>query len=1099
MSISLGLDLGSNSIGWAIIELDEHRIIDSGVRIFHEGVNREKGQEIPKNAARREYRQSRRQHRRRKLRMKMLVKVLDDSNMIDINQDLTDWYRLNPYYLRKKGLDEKITIAEFARILFQFAKRRGFKSTRKGDAKETKIDVNDPESGRIGLNEHEKIFDDGFRTIGEYLFSLIRKDNESYELRQRVRNRVIKRQDYINEFNILWDNQSQYYPEFLNDKLKFEIGDPKKGILFFQREMLSQKKVVGSCKFEKNKARCAVSRIEFEEFRTWQFINNIQLNGEPIGDKLRYDFYSYISSKSSDTKISDLKKKFKLNEHKFNYDDDTKIPMHYTDYNISKLLEPDVIKSKSVDEIKEFKQKIWDTLVFAKEDAWLSNYAKEKWNFNDKQIQLLCKISLKDKYSSLSLKAINNILPFLRAGYNYYEAVILAGVYNAFENLWYELADEQLNIILNDIRLIIQSNNKIGETIERIQDYLKFNYNLSDKQLKKLYHPSEIEIEKSETNKLNLPENVRNPIVQKGLYELRKLVNKLTETYGKFDRINIELARDIKISKKQKIEILRNNKINESLNTEARIYIAKWGLAESRENIHKYLLYKELEKEGTAICPYSHLPISLTDLFDDNNIFQIEHIVPYSTSLDDSLANKTLCHWKVNQSKGDKTPFEYFGGDEERWNIIKNAVFKILPYKKARKFVNENKSEFEDFVAKQLNDTRYFSRYASEYLKQICDKVYPYAGGITAKLRHHWGLNSILNKEDDLKNREDNRHHAIDALVVAATEKKTLFRMSNSEKFKGSRKFLFPQPWEGFREDAEDSVSKILVSFENKNKIITPVIKRIKRKGKKFVTRGISVRGTLHAETVYGRRLSPYDGQYYYNVRVLIDAIDKEAKVRRIADPEIKRLVEDRLRLIGVNTEIKKYSVPKGAFTRINSDTGLKESLIFLHNKFGNPVPVNKVRLKNQSSNARVLHKDINQYVETSNNYLLAIYKDENGIYSESIITFWEAVERKRSNLEIAPNETQFGKLIHTFVKNDMFLLNLNDDEIDFDNPDYSKLFNNLYRVQKFSSMFYVFRKHNASTIDNDNEMVSIRSMKSLILVNPIKVKIDMLGRLSSV
>ncbi len=1099
MGYTLGLDVGSNSIGWAIIDEEAEKIINCGVRIFHEGVNvdSKSGKESPKNAERREFRQTRRQHRRRKLRINMMERLLIKLEMMPDFNNRKKWLRLNPYFLRWYGLDNELTKEEFGRILFQFAKRRGFKSSRNGDAKETKIDETDKNTGKIGLNDNQKILDNGFRTLGEYFYTISHLENEPFILKERIRNRVIKRQNYIDEFEKLWEKQKEFKPDFYTDELKSKIGDPKKGILFFQRELLSQKKTIGKCMFEKNKQRCPISRVEFEEFRTWQVLNNLRLNGEPISFELKCDFYNYIANKSADTKISDLHKKFKLGDAKFNYDDDTKFSAHYTDYRFNQIIKlfPKV-RLKFFD-IEKLKYEMWDVLYFAKNNEWLHNHAQNRWDFSQEQADLLCKINLKDGYSKLSLKAIKNILPHLRNGRLYYDAVILAGVDNALADLKKELAPEEIDKIYNYIDIELNTNLPKGELSNRIKEYLKVNYNISEKQLKKLYHPSEIEIEKSKNDLLGMPDNLRNPIVQKGLYELRKVVNALQNEYGGFTRINIELARELKQNQKQRLETLYNNRKREKINKEAEEYLEQVGLAISRENIQKYVLYKEMEaKNQNTICPYSHKPISINQVFSDSNIIEVDHMIPYSRSLDDSYSNKVLCFREENHQKGDRTPFEYFSADKERWQLMKDTAFKILPYNKAKKFANENPMTFQDFASKQLNDTRYFSKYATLYLQQICDNVNTYSGGITAKLRHNWGLNSILNKQEDEKNRDDHRHHIIDALVVANTNKKFLFRISNPEKFKYVKKDIFPPPWESFRKDAEKAISDVLVSFENRIQITTKIVTKKKKKGKVYKTEGYAVRGKLHAETVYGKRLSPVDNRYYYNVRVPIDSIENSAKINRIADPTIKKIVLNRLQELGVKINNKKYDVPKDAFTRFNPETGLKETTLFLNNKRGKPVPINKIRLTNNLGNTSQLHEGINQYVDPDNNYIVAIYEDEDGNYSELILTFWEAVNRQRNKIEIVPPYLDGAKLKFTMKRNEMFLVGMDIDSSEIYNLSKKQIFDNLYRVQKLSSKYYVFRKHNAATINFDSEMIMIRSLGALKKAKLLKVRIDVLGNL---
>lgn len=218
--------------------------------------------------------------------------------------------------------------------------------------------------------------------------------------------------------------------------------------------------------------------------------------------------------------------------------------------------------------------------------------------------------------------------------------------------------------------------NKEGDAISKIKEYLiksDFGFVSNDKAFYGLYHHSQ-DTEKQELrDKLDEPPNLRNPLVQQALFELKGVVKALSKEYLKngerFAQIKIEMARDLKQSRQRRIDQWNENRQREKENDEARAVLDEFGLSHSRANIHKYLLWKELQDEkGVAICPYTGNTINVADLFNDNK-FQIEHIIPYSKSLDDSLANKTICEAEENGRKGESTPYEFYK-DDKKWEEI---------------------------------------------------------------------------------------------------------------------------------------------------------------------------------------------------------------------------------------------------------------------------------------------------------------------------------------------------------------------------------------------------------------------------------------------
>lgn len=256
------------------------------------------------------------------------------------------------------------------------------------------------------------------------------------------------------------------------------------------------------------------------------------------------------------------------------------------------------------------------------------------------------------------------------------------------------------------------------------------------------------------------------------------MVNELIDEFGKIDEIKVEMARDLKASKSQRNTIRTEQKRLERENDRVKAKIEEAGQRVTHESLLKYKLWEECKQT----CPYTGAVIPVHKLFTGE--IQIEHIHPWSLSLNDSFSNKTLCYADENRLKGDKTPFEFYGNDESNWTMIKERALKLFSdtkeypkaYQKFKRFVQIKFDD--DFTSRQLNDTRYISKEAKNYLTQICNKVTVAPGQMTANLRQKWGLNYILNEQDGEKTREDHRHHAIDALVMALSKVSYLQELS---------------------------------------------------------------------------------------------------------------------------------------------------------------------------------------------------------------------------------------------------------------------------------------------------------------------------------
>ncbi|MCX6171612.1 MAG: type II CRISPR RNA-guided endonuclease Cas9 [Flavobacterium sp.] len=1129
MTKVLGLDLGTNSIGWAVVDEKNNQISGIGSRIFPMGVENlgeGEGREISKNAGRTGARGVRRQFFRRRIRKKVLLKALSENKMCPIiasdfedwkktkefpTEKLANWFALNPYELRQKALNEKLSLEEIGRIFYHLIQRRGFLSnSRKGGSDDGVIFKGNPKEGKIGITQtQEKIQE---KTLGSYLFEIYPKENQPFQDGlERIRNRYTTRKMYVEEFELIWEKQEQYHSEFTYE-LKTKFGGrkldeyPEDGILFHQRPLRSQKHLVGNCSFEPTKTKCPISAIPFEQFRVWQWVNTVEYNGKKISqeEKDKIATFLFINEKPDFKKIRKVIGKESA-EYKFNYKDDDKIVGSYT---ISNLSNKKYFGTKWFEFSEKEQEDIWHVLYFFDSKSNLKEYAIKNWNFTNDQAEAISKFNVKDGYSSISRKAIGNILPFLQQGYVYDLAVVMGGIKNVFGAKWQNDSDvnnqKQLEIIDN-VEGIVRSKQK-GGFIDIIKDILRNDYNISDNQLRKLYHHSaSIETSKLLT-KLPVDKNadkeiqsIKNPIVITALFELRKLVNELIDEHGQIDEIKVEMARDLKISKSQRQSIRRDQKRLERENDRVKDRLQENNIRITHDNLLLYKLWEECKKT----CPYTGKPISVSQLYTGE--VQIEHIHSWSRSLNDSFSNKTLCYADENRKKGNKTPYEFYGNDESNWAAIKERALKLFSdtaayptaYQKFKRFVQVKYDD--DFSSRQLNDTRYISKEAKNYLSKICKKVIVSPGQATSNLRQKWGLNHILNDEN-AKTREDHRHHAVDALVMACTKVSYVQELSKWNRYNRNYDLKqFPLPWETFNCDAKKAVEKILVSHKRVANDITIRTKTVEKNGIKHTNLGVAARGQLHKETVFGKRT--FNGEEAFHVRKAIDSLETAKQIDKVVDETTRLLILKRINELG---GFVKDKVPANTFFIVD-ENGIKQPQIFLPNKNGAPVPILKVRMKENIGGAEKLKDNVNQWVNPRNNHHVLIYKDEKGNLKEEVVTFWTVVERKRTGQPAYQLPLDGKEIVTTLHINDMFLLGLNEDEINWENPDYEVLKEHLYRVQKLSSKFYEFRLNTESSIQQNTLPFYRRitgygeGLGGWITHNPIKVKISVSGKISKV
>lgn len=372
-----------------------------------------------------------------------------------------------------------------------------------------------------------------------------------------------------------------------------------------------------------------------------------------------------------------------------------------------------------------------------------------------------------------------------------------------------------------------------------------------------------------------------NPTVHVALNQLRRVVNALIERYGPPAQIVVELARDLPLSAKGKSDLERQQAENQKANEERRKILDEHNVADTYENRLKLRLWEELNPDNPLDrkCPYSGKQINIETLLSSD--VDIDHILPFSRTLDDSVANKTVCFLHANRFKENKTPYEAFSSSPDGYDwawISEHAV--NMPSNKSWRFgpdaMERYENEERDFLARQLNETRYIARLAKTYLECIGADVWVTPGRLTADLRWTWGLDSILpghnvdQSEFRAKNRNDHRNHAIDAIVVGLTDRGLLNKVARNagraeEEFTDRLFADLPDPWPDFRETVRKSIEAIVVSHKPDH----------------------GVEGALHEDTAYGVVRDPKTGEERLASRKALASLTP-AQIKTIGDLRIR-------------------------------------------------------------------------------------------------------------------------------------------------------------------------------------------------------------------
>ncbi len=990
----LGLDIGTASIGWCLIDNKPAltTIIDAGVRIFPEGMDRSRG-EKSLNQDRQVARSLRRQTYRRARRKQKLLHALQTAELLPKSQKKLDelFSRSNPYQLRAMGLDKQLTPHQFGRALYHLGQRRGYLSNRKTGLEK---------DGAVakGINALQSEMQDGkFRTVGEYFASLDPSQ-------KRIRGCYTHRSMYQSEFNALWQAQLPFNPG-LNEAHRQRIEDA----IFFQRPLKSQRHLIGNCIFEPDRKRAYAATLAAQEFRLWQNINNLKILHQATGeerwltDEERLELYGFMGL--SKTKGWALIKRHLgfLENDRFNLERVRKSGLLG---NQTAAIVSGAIGKKSWNKLsnRQQEQLVFDLINIESEAALKRRLISHYELPNEKVEKLVPKsLELPKGVMHLSHKAIRKILPCLNQ---------------------------------------VSTPDNRGITYDKACEMAGYKHSMPDR-------PSTVSL-------LPLPtENLRNPLVERALFQVRRVVNAIIREYGKPEIIRIEMARDIKNTAKQRGKIEKQNKENEKANQAAEKFLREeMGFANpSRQDKLKYRLWLECNRE----CPFTGESISAHELFVEP-IFEIEHIIPYTLCLDDGFMNKTLCHRDANREKGKRTPYDAFSGNQNRYDEIISRANK-LPPAKFRRFARDAET-IGDFVSQQLNETRYIAVKTKEFLEQLKDvRVEPIKGGvITAQLRHAWGLNNLLGENGE-KTRLDHRHHAVDALVTALTTRKTVQAITqyvNTERalhYGEVRLQDYPAPISSLRQKAEKIIREIIVSHKANHKISGP----------------------LHNEFFYSLQHDEETPRAVIR-KNLVDCKDRD--LEKIRDPKIRQLALD---------QRSRFTSCKEAFENADNPFGMTT-------KSGRFVPIKKVRIAYNRSLTPIgkslsAKNDKRRNVWTRGNHHIEIFectdKKSEVAWGARVVSTLEATLRNQKSSGTPVIQTDHGegkRFVMAFHPEDMVELDYKGQRL-------------ICRVQKMDmNNIIVFREHQDADIKNWKKEIRFKP-SSLKESNPKLLQISCLGK----
>ncbi len=809
--LRLGLDLGTNSIGWALYRLEDGEpdkpgepveLIGGGVLIHQDGRN---PQSRASNAAvRREKRGPRRNRDRMLRRRRRVAHLLHNLDLLPDGEDERAAMRnRDPMQLRAEALDRPLTPHELGRALLAFADRRGFKSNRKADG---------GEDGKIREEIGElrrRMAQSGAQTLGDYLW---RRRKAGKTIRARLGNGLYPDREMIeHELGAIRDAQAPHHPQIAAQDWAAIIES-----LLFQRELRPVER--GRCTLIPTEERAYRAYPLFQEFRIWQEVLNLEAaqpgqGYQPLGPDDRWRIVGKLKSVKSQ-RFDQLFPEARVNlatAARTSIDGDRTASV----LGSAKCFGKRDWAALGTERQQEIVERLLEAEDHAETVAWL----RDEIGLSAQAANAVASAPLPAGTSHLSKAAIERLLPYMRdEGLPYDKAVVAAGLGHHSD-----LRGDGKAKCLPYYGAVLERD-VVGGREDGRTDVERYG-------------------------------RIANPTVHIALGQVRRLFNAIVERHGKPDEVVVELARDLKQSRLDRERDLKTNRDNRERN-ERLAEIARSVLGDAEPSPHqmrKLRLWEEQGPPNARGCPFTGEMLSIGRVLSDET--EIEHIIPFSRSLDDSMANAVLSMRAANREKGRKTPWEAWGTtDPERYAQIL-ARADMLPANKQWRFRENALERLEEqggFLGRQLNDTRYLSRVTRIYLQAAVhpDRVRVTPGRLTAMLRVAWGLNSLLS-EADQKERSDHRHHLIDAVVVGMTSQALLQKVAQDSARAvddlGERVAkAVDDPWEGFRDDVKALVERVVVRHRPDHFTVRNDKQQRRRAGRDVTS------GGLHNDTAYG-------------------------------------------------------------------------------------------------------------------------------------------------------------------------------------------------------------------------------------------------------
>lgn len=824
-----GVDLGKSGNGLAGIDYENKEIKFLSSRCFKAPEDRT-GKSLAK--VRREARSIRRQLNRKSIRKKQIIKVLKqfgviahecDSRWFETKKNGNGGIDLPIIILRSQGLDRQLTNREWARVLYWFCSQRGYinrgeEVLSNGEALVEDSSESD-EAGKVlsAISDNRKALKkSGYRTFGEYLYKESYATTRSYRNKNGEYRHCVSHPMVVDEINELFKQQQKlgntYTSEEFRDAYLEQLNWLKDTIAF---DRLTYQKV-GYCVYfdqysDEPQKRAANADLISEAVKAYEKLGNIRLK---FDDKSEQN----LTKEVRDAIINEM----------FSIHQGSRVKS-VTYKTLRKLID-----NENLIEFKGIKSDLEKNPVFVPK-AW--NIYCRVLSVSESGLQLLNRMKSDFKFAN----AISESLTYATSLESLESRILM---YQDEESL--EISEEELTLIESlpyNSKIFKGYGSRSIEALEMLYDqFTEGNaftldeaekqsglqgFRLRDKGIRQRLLPPYSDYDPQCTN----------PVVLRALSQARKMINSGIKQFGMPDIIRVELGKELTKSPKQREKIAKEQNKNRKENERIREEISKVLEIDSSCVTKKQILKKKLYEEQKGLDVYTGESLGpslyaddLTYLKDDSYC-QIDHILPYSRSADDSIANKVLVLAKSNQDKGNRTPCEWMTsghGHHLSWEEFSIRVSTNLSFPDSKKWrlLEEDFDKKEvQFMNRNLVDTQYMSKAIVAWLSDSLDfpsrygqkqHVYATNGRMTSKLRKEWGLNF---GENGIKDRNDKRHHAVDAVAIAACSASMVKEFATSySRLRETKNATLAEPWEGFADQVREAREWVIPTMYRPNK-----------------------------------------------------------------------------------------------------------------------------------------------------------------------------------------------------------------------------------------------------------------------------------------